>query len=161
MQFISAIICLPLPLHMSYLQSPWVHTQQSMFDPSLSFQYGMQARCCLYPQPSTQYVALARSRDIHRIWEWEKLCQYLRCIHGIFINIYLPPPYFTRFILWCWQVGIRNLLRWRSQDGGYAKEEEEDLRWEITAEMRFHSHQGGPKLCFYQFNLDNCALYSP
>ena len=148
MQFISAIICLPLPLHMSYLQSPRVHKQEPTEHVRSVIKSPIwQARCCLYPlrshpQNHRRNMSPLPGAKITTEYENGKSCANI-CV-AIFINIKREvqmlslSPYFTRFNLWCWQVGIRNLQRWQSQDRGYAKEE--DLRWEITAEMRIRSH---------------------
>ena len=115
-----------------------------------------QARCCLYPLPShphTTIDAICRPCQDQDICTQETRMGKVLPISALpsslisrEVQIDALSPFLTRFNLWCWQVGIRNLLRGRSQDRGYAKEE--DLRWEITAEMRFRSHQGGSKMGF-------------
>ena len=168
MQFISAIICLPLPLRMSYSQSPRVHTsrsQQSMFDPSLSLQYGRRdVVCTLYRLTHTTIDAICRP------CQDQDICtQEIRMGKVVPISA-LPSSLISR------EVQIAALCLHFSPDsifgvGKLASEIscEGEAKIEVMPRRRISvgkllqkcasvRTKGARKWGFYQFNLDNCAL---
>ena len=154
---------------MSYSQSPRVHTsrsQQSMFDPSLSLQYGRRdVVCTLYRLTHTTIDAICRP------CQDQDICtQEIRMGKVVPISA-LPSSLISR------EVQIAALCLHFSPDsifgvGKLASEIscEGEAKIEVMPRRRISvgkllqkcasvRTKGARKWGFYQFNLDNCALY--